>query len=183
MLFTLDDEAKAKIVGPAVFSITKSQNNGYKITLLEGNFFKIYNEKPETNVEIITDEVTLFQDKTQILDLQIAKEGSELIIKNNGGEVKVSTKKDNKIVETTIKKEVISIQDNDINILQDSTKFTEILNKNNISETLSLEENKSPEQNIISETGTENKPDQESTVDNLFPDISEIITINNSTNT
>lgn len=178
ILFTLDDGAKAKIVGPAIFSITKSEDNGYKIILLEGNFLKIYNEKPEINVEIITDDISLFQDKTQILDLQIAKEGKELIIKNNGGEVKVSTKKDNKVVETTIKKEVISIQDNDINILQDSTKFTEILTKNNVSETLSLRENKPKEQNLSSEG--ENKPIQEIIVDDLFPDISEIIAINNS---
>lgn len=172
MLFTLDDGAKAKIVGPAVFSITKSQDSWYKILLIQGNFFKIYNENPETDVEIITDDVSFFQDKTQLLDLQIAKEGQELIIKNNGGNIKISTKKDNKIIETTIQKEVISIKNNDINTLQDSKKFTEILTKNNVSETLSLSESQKPEQQPSQKN--EHIPEQQ--VEELFPDISEIIT-------
>jgi len=172
MIFTLKDGSEAKIIGPAAFSVSKSKITWYKIILLEGNFFKIFNEKSENNLEIIADEISLFQDKNQPLDLQIAKEGTELMIKNSWGEIKVSTKKNNETIEKTIRpEEIAKIKNNDINILSDNAEFSQFLSKHNISETLSLLENKVLENNNEQIENMAQWPNMEE----ILPEMSEIL--------
>jgi hypothetical protein len=137
MIFTLDDHSQAKIIGPAEFSIAKSKQNTYKIILVQGNFFKIFNETVNQDIEIIADDISIQANKYQTLDLQIAKEGKEVMIKNNGGTTKLTTPKNNTTSKDTLTKEIISIKNNDINTITDET-FTNFLSRNNISETLSL---------------------------------------------
>jgi hypothetical protein len=138
MLLTLNDNSQAKIVGPAEFSISQAQKNTYKILLIQGNFFKIFNETADNDIEIIADDISIQTNKNQTLDLQIAKEGKEVIIKNDGGATKITTQKNNTKVEKTLTKEIICIKDHDINSITDTKTFTDFLSKNNISETLSL---------------------------------------------
>ncbi|MDR0282248.1 MAG: hypothetical protein LBI53_02765 [Candidatus Peribacteria bacterium] len=83
MLFNLNDDSQAKITGPADFSIIRNEDQSYKITLHEGSFFKIYNEISNQDIEIITDNVSLFSEKDQKLDFQFIKDGPTLIVKNN----------------------------------------------------------------------------------------------------
>jgi hypothetical protein len=141
ILFTLNDGSQAKLIGPAEFSLNK-ENNDYKIYLISGNFFKIFNETTNNNTEIIAEGISIHSNKNQPLDIQIAKEDTEILIKNNGGDAKItiSTNKEGSTskVEKTIAKELISIKNNDINTLTNTETFTEFLAKNNISETLSL---------------------------------------------
>jgi hypothetical protein len=149
MIFTLNDQSQAKITGPAEFSISKSKQNNYKIMLTQGNFFKIFNETTNNDIEIISDDISIQTNKNQTLDLQIAKEGKEVMIKNNGGSTKVTTQKNNTKVEKTLTKEIVSIHNSDINIITDTQTFTNFLSRNNISETLSLSR---PSQVIAMET-------------------------------
>jgi hypothetical protein len=144
MIFTLDDDSQAKIVGPAEFSITKSKQNTYKIILIQGNFFKIFNETVNQDIEIIADDISIQANKHQTLDLQIAKEGKEVMIKNNGGATKLTTQKNNATSEKTLVKEIVSIKGNDINNITDAQTFTNFLSRNNISETLSLSQPSKP---------------------------------------
>ncbi|MDR2190348.1 MAG: hypothetical protein LBP53_04075 [Candidatus Peribacteria bacterium] len=138
MLFTLNDHSQAKIIGPASFYLSMSKENNYKIYLTQGNFFKIFNETADNTIEIIADDITIQTKKHQPLDLQIAKEGKEILIKNNGGATKLTTKTSNVTKETQLEKEIVSIKNNDINIIKDAEQFTKLLAKYNISETLTL---------------------------------------------
>jgi hypothetical protein len=64
-----------------------------------------------------------------------------MLIKNNGGEIKITTSPNQENTtkqEKTITKELVSIKNNDINVLTDTKMFTNFLTRNNISETLSL---------------------------------------------
>jgi hypothetical protein len=156
MIFTLDDHSQAKIVGPAEFSIAKSKQNTYKIILIQGNFFKIFNETVNQDIEIIADDISIQANKHQTLDLQIAKEGKEVMIKNNGGTTKLTTKKNTTTSETMLTKEIVSIKDNDINNITDAQTFTNFLSRNNISETLSLSHPSKPQMtgNLIAQNDT-----------------------------
>jgi hypothetical protein len=181
ILFTLNDHSQAKIIGPAEFSITKSKTKSYKINLIAGNFFKIFNEIADSDIEIIADDISIYTDKNQPLDIQIAKEGKELLIKNNGGQTKITTTKNNQITETLLAKETISIKNNDINILKDNETFTKFLAKNNISETLSLTNKPQqplPNDNITTPSGTE---EPQITIAVTLPELSQLFDTGNTT--
>ncbi len=160
MLFNLNDGSQAKIIGPADFSIIKNEDQSYKITLHEGSFFKIYNEISNQDIEIITDNVSLFSEKDQKLDFQFIKDGSTLIVKNNGGNLKVVAQENENKSEKIINKEMISINANNINTIQDTETFNRLLAKNNISDTIQI---KAPEEKTSLE------------IDTMIPDLVDII--------
>jgi hypothetical protein len=178
--FNLTDKSYAKIVGPAEFSIIKDKNNGYTIHLMEGKFLKIFNESTETDIDIITDTISIHSAKNQALDIQLAKEGEELLIKNNGGAAKITvlapasaTSGDTTKIEKTLTGtgELVSIKGNNINILTDTKLFINVLAKNNISETFSLT---TPPASLTSDqsgsgTSTNQTPSEENTPTSTLP--------------
>lgn len=106
--------------------------------MTEGTFFKIVNEVSDNDFEIIAEDITLHSEKNQPLNIQIAKNNGETLVKNTGGNATVVSQKDPlHKEEKLLAKEVISIKDNDItNITPEG--FTTFLAKNNITETLFL---------------------------------------------
>jgi len=163
MLFNLNDNSQAKIIGPADFSIIKNDDHSYKIILNEGSFFKIYNEISDKNIEIITDNISLFPQKDQKLDLQFIKDNSTLIVKNNWGNIRVISQENENKLEKVISKETISINANNINTIQDIETFNKLLAKNNISDSIQI---KKTEEKIILE------------IDTTIPDLVDIINDN-----
>lgn len=151
IIFNINNESQTKIVGPAIFSITKDTEENYKIDLFKGNFIEMYNQKTLCNIEIQTEELNLFQEKNQTIDFQLVKEDGEVMIQNKGDELKVTTSKNNQTIEKTInKEEIVSIKGNDINYIQDTETFNTFLAKNNISETTSIiKPINTPEEEII----------------------------------
>ncbi|MDR0860396.1 MAG: hypothetical protein LBO09_05495 [Candidatus Peribacteria bacterium] len=138
IIINLDDGSQAKIIGPAECAIIKLGEKSYQIVLTEGTFFKIVNEATDNDFEIIAEDLTLRSEKNQPLNLQIAKNNGETLVKNNGGNATLVSKKDPlQKEETLLNKGVVSIKDNDItNITPEG--FTTFLAKNNITETLFL---------------------------------------------
>ena len=183
IVFNLNDSSQAKIIGPATVSISKNKDNTYKIILTEGNFFKIFNETPENEIEIITEDITITSQKKQPLDLQIAKDGNETMIKNNGGDTKITSQKNNTTVEKTLTKETVSIKGNDINVITDTESFTNFLKRNNISETLNLSANPQTTQSSNETGNTDNQIQLNSDIEINLPEITEIITPNIEDNT
>ncbi|MDD2536927.1 MAG: hypothetical protein PHU61_00310 [Candidatus Absconditabacteria bacterium] len=151
IIFNINNESQTKIVGPAIFSITKDTEENYKIDLFKGNFIEMYNQKTLCNIEIQTEELNLFQEKNQTIDFQLVKEDGEVMIQNKGDELKVTTSKNNQTIEKIInKEEIVSIKGNDINYIQDTETFNTFLAKNNISETTSIiKPINTPEEEII----------------------------------
>ncbi len=150
LIFNLEDWTQAKIIWPAEFSITKTEK-GYQISLFDGKFFRIYCPECTSDVEIITPDFTISQEKDQTLDLHIAKEeNGEMLVKNDGDKVTVKTKNsENKAEIKQISSELIAINSNSdkINHIEDEEVMINFMAKNNISATftLSTEDVKWPE--------------------------------------
>ena len=101
LIFTLQDSAQAKIIWPAEFSIKKTEK-WYQISLFDGKFFRIYSPESKSEMEIVTPDFSITQEKDQTLDLHIAKEeNGEMLVKNDGDKITVKTKKSEK--ETEVK--------------------------------------------------------------------------------
>lgn len=150
LIFSLQDWTQAKIIWPAEFSIEKSEK-WYQISLFDGKFFRIYSPECKSDMEIITPDFSISQEKDQSLDLHIAKEESgEMLVKNDGDKVTVKTKNSgNKTEVKQINSELVAINpDSDkINIVEDDEVMLNFMAKNNISATftLSTEDVKWPE--------------------------------------
>ena len=110
LVFNLEDWTQAKIVWPAEFSIAKTEK-GYQISLFDGKFFRIYCPECTSNVEIITPDFSISQEKDQTLDLHIAKEeNGEMLVKNDWDKITVKTKNSEKEPEVKqISSELVAI--------------------------------------------------------------------------
>ena len=141
LIFNLEDWTQAKIIWPAEFSITKTEK-WYQISLFDGKFFRIYCPECSSDVEIITPDFSISQEKDQTLDIHIAKEeNGEMLVKNDGDKIKVKTKKSEKKDEIKeISSELVAINpDSDnIDVLKDSDIMLAFMTKNNISATFTL---------------------------------------------
>ena len=141
LIFNLQDWTQAKIVWPAEFSIIKS-DKWYQIFLFDGKFFKIYCPECMSDVEIITPDFSIFQEKDQTLDLHIAKEeNGETLVKNDWDKVTVRTKNsDNKTEVKQISSELVAINSSSdtINYVEDEEIMLNFMAKNNISATFTL---------------------------------------------
>lgn len=141
LLFNLTDWTQSKIVWPAEFSITKWEN-WYQISIVDGKFFRIYCPECVSDIEIVTPDMSIHQEKNQALDVHIAKESSwEMIVKNDGDAVVVTSKR-NDIEEETelVSSELVAITPDSekITISSDSDLMAAFMAKNNISATFTL---------------------------------------------
>ncbi len=141
LIFNLQDGTQAKIVWPAEFSIKKTEK-WYQISLFDGKFFRIYCPECSSDVEIITPDFSISQEKDQTLDIHIAKEeNGEMLVKNDGDKITVKTKKSEKKTEVKeITSELVAINPNsdNIDVLKDSDIMLSFMTKNNISATFTL---------------------------------------------
>lgn len=141
LIFNLEDWTQAKIIWPAEFSITKTEK-WYQISLFDGKFFRIYCPECSSNMEIVTPEFSISQEKDQTLDLHIAKEeNGEMLVKNDGDKVTVKTKNsENKTEVKQISSELVAINSSSdkINHIEDQEVMINFMAKNNISATFTL---------------------------------------------
>ena len=141
LIFNLQDWTQAKIIGPAEFSINKTEQ-WYQISLFDGKFFRIYCPECTSDVEIITPDFSVSQEKDQTLDVHIAKEkNGEMLLKNDGDKITVKTKNsENKSEVKQISSETVAININSdkINIIEDGEVMLNFMAKNNISATFTL---------------------------------------------
>jgi len=144
LIFSLSDGAQAKILWPAEFSIIKWKK-WYKISIVDWKFFRIYSQNSQSEIDISTPELSIHQDKNQVLDLHIAKENNgDVLVKNVWDDVKLISKKNSK-EETILKeKDLVSINQNTdtIDILKDSDLMLTFMDKNDISATFTLSSDK-----------------------------------------
>jgi len=141
LIFNLQDWTQAKIIWPAEFSITKTEK-WYQISLFDGKFFRIYCPECSSNMEIVTPDFSISQEKDQTLDLHIAKEeNGEMLVKNDGDKITVRTKNsENKTEVKQISSELVAINPNSdtVDILKDTDIMSAFMTKNNISVTFTL---------------------------------------------
>lgn len=141
LVFTLIDGTQAKIVWPAEFSIVRDDDK-YKISLVDWKFFRIYCPECVSDIEIITPDLSIHQDKNQALDVHIAREENwEILVKNDWDEVTVTATKVgwNKQAKIT-SSELMSLapSSESVDVIEDSDLMELFLTKNNISATFTL---------------------------------------------
>ncbi len=141
LIFNLEDGTQAKIIWPAEFSITKTKK-WYQISLFDGKFFRIYSPENKSEMEIVTPDFSITQEKDQTLDLHIAKEeNGEMLVKNDGDKITVKTKKSEKETEVKqVNSELVAINPDSekINVIEDGEVMLNFMAKNNISATFTL---------------------------------------------
>lgn len=141
LIFNLEDWTQAKIIWPAEFTITKTKK-WYQISLFDGKFFRIYCPECSSNMEIVTPDFSISQEKDQTLDIHIAKEeNGEMLVKNDGDKITVKTKNsEDKPQVKQVSSELVAITpDSDkINLVEDDEIMINFMAKNNISATFSL---------------------------------------------
>ena len=175
LVFNLQDWTQAKIVWPAEFSITKSRK-WCQISLIDWKFFRIYSQESNTDMEILTPDMSIHQSKNQTLDLHIAKEENwQLLVKNAWDEVVLKTKKNEKEETKIVAMELVAIasSSSNIDVISDDDLMSTFMSKNDISSTFTLSTEKVERPTIsqsnsaktvaihTSETKTENKKSDE----------------------
>ena len=145
LLFNLADWTQSKIIWPAEFSITKWEE-WYQVSLVDWKFFRIYCPECVSDIEILTPDLSIHQDKNQALDVHIAKEDNwEMLVKNEWDAVVVKTKNDDKQKETKLTStELVAVapDSEDVDIFSDSDLMSLFMAKNNISATFTLSTDK-----------------------------------------
>lgn len=141
LLFNLTDWTQSKIVWPAEFSITK-WDEWYQISIIDGKFFRIYCPECVSDIEIVTPDLSIHQEKNQVLDVHIAKEeNGNMLVKNDWDVVKVTTKRNDVEEESElVSTELVAITSDseEISISTDSDLMSAFMAKNNISATFTL---------------------------------------------
>ena len=140
LLFNLTDWTQAKIVWPAEFSISKWEE-WYQISIIDWKFFRIYCPECVSDIEIVTPDMSIRQEKDQVLDVHIAKEDDgKMLVKNDWDDVAITTKDDDKKETKLASAELVSItKDSEvIDIVDDVDLMSAFMAKNNISATFTL---------------------------------------------
>lgn len=141
LVFSLNDGTQAKIVWPAEFSITRYQK-WYQLSLVDWKFFRMYCPECESEIDIITPDVSIHQEKGQSLDVHIAKDSTErMLVKNDGDALKVIRSNDKTKSETEIQAtKLVAIASNQevVNVLSDSDLMEKFMEENSITSTFSI---------------------------------------------
>jgi hypothetical protein len=141
IVFHIDQWTQAKVVWPAKFLITKSENN-YKLNLIYWDFIELKSLEPTKpqNIEFSTQNLTIKQsDKTKSIDFQLVKEWEKTLLKNNWPQLTVTqnNQNNNSIQKELNSDKILSIQDNDISIIKDE-KLSQAITQKNFTQTLSF---------------------------------------------
>ena len=143
-IFTLMDGTQGKIVWPAEFSIVKIDER-YEISLVDWKFFRMYCPDCTSDIDIITPDLLIHQGKNQLLDVHIAKEDDEMLVKNDWDDIKITTKQVDNVKGVILNStDLIAIAPDSetINIFNDEDFMSTFMAKNNISATFTLSTDK-----------------------------------------
>lgn len=140
IVFHIDDDTKAKIVGPAKFVINKKAQ-WYKVALLYGEYVELSSLQKENkhNIELAVDGLLVSQwEKKKPINFQVVKQWKGHVIKNNWAKLLVSS--DDQKATSVGNKQVLAIQWNDISLFDSFEKFAKAVKDKNLSQTFTFVE-------------------------------------------
>ncbi len=145
MVFHIDDQTKAQLIGPAQFILNskgEAQDQSYTLQLLQGNFVEIQSltETTTQDIAIIADDVVVQQEKWLIAShFQLSQEGENKRIENKGAEIKVTRNQEDSPIETKVAaKQTLALAVNDITLIDDETQIARVLVQKDITQTVAL---------------------------------------------
>jgi len=140
LLFHIDQWTQAKVIWPAKFLINKS-NNWYKLNLSYWDFIelKTLESQAPQDIEISTQNLTIKQsDKSKPISFQLIKEWEKTLLKNNWPQLIITQNTTDKTqIQELNSDKILSIQANDISIIDDE-KLAQAIIQKNFTQTLSF---------------------------------------------
>lgn len=145
MVFHIDDQTKAQLIGPAQFVLNSKgewDDQSYTLQLLQGNFVEIQSltETTTQDISLIADDIVVQQEKWLIAShFQLSKQGENKRIENKGADIKVTRNQEDSPIQTKVTaKQTLSLAANDITLIDDETQIARILLQKDISQTVAL---------------------------------------------
>lgn len=147
LAFEIDSGTQAKIIGPAKLVVQKTPNENYKLNLVYGNFIEMEgNNKKTQTIELAINDLTIKQeDKNQPMNFKFVQEGDKQIFQNNGANILVTKSNGTDKITKLSKEQVVTIQNNDIQVFANIDSFTTAIQTKNISQTFTLNQEKNEE--------------------------------------
>jgi hypothetical protein len=142
IVFHIDEQTKAQIIGPAQF-ILKTQENkddAYTIELLQGDFVEIQSLQEQTTQEIslISDDVTIRQEKADSAShFQLVREGKWHRIENKGSQISL-VQQNGKSNIAIASRQTLKLADNDITLIDQETQIARVLMQKDVSQTVAF---------------------------------------------
>lgn len=139
IVFHIDNDTKAKIVGPAKFVVNKKATWSYKVALLYGEYVEVASLQKENRhiIELALDGLSVAQGESKKpIDFQLVKQGNGHVIKNNGAKLIVTS--DDKKATNVGNKQVLAVQGNDISLFDSFEKFAKAVKEKNLSQTFTF---------------------------------------------
>lgn len=153
VVFHIDSDTKAKIIGPAKFVINKKAEMSYKVAMLYGEYVEMSSLKKENKhmIELAIDGLLVAQgENKKPLDFQLVKQGKGHVIKNNWAKLLVTS--DDQKSTSVANKQVLSVQGNDISLFDSFDKFAKAVKEKDLSQTFTFVDTiSSPEEVSLSE--------------------------------
>ena len=139
VIFNINESTQVEVKGPAQFSISKKLQGGYLLKLIDGEFFKITTDRSQDVLTIETPKLSLETEKSQKINLELTKITTKLQVKNQGDPLLVAQKdeKQKRITKTLASAKVLTVQENDINRIEDMISFSKSILAGNLTHTSS----------------------------------------------
>ena len=139
VIFNINESTQVEVKGPAQFSISKKLQGGYLLKLIDGEFFKITTDRSQDVLTIETPKLSLETEKSQKINLELTKITTKLQVKNQGDPLLVAQKdeKQKRVTKTLASAKVLTVQENDINRIEDMISFSKSILAGNLTHTSS----------------------------------------------
>ena len=139
VIFNINESTQVEVKGPAQFSISKKLQGGYLLKLIDGEFFKITTDRSQDALTIETPKLSLETEKSQKINLELTKITTKLQVKNQGDPLLVAQKdeKQKRVTKTLASAKVLTVQENDINRIEDMISFSKSILAGNLTHTSS----------------------------------------------
>lgn len=149
LVFDIEKSSQATIKWPAKLILEKfKKDDRYRITLLEWDFIQMKSSDTKTlqNIELSVKWENILvkqQEKNKPMNFQLVKQWDKHIVKNNWGSIIVSKIwEDEKATNQVLNKEqVLTIQENDIEIFENLDQFAKAIKEKNISQLFTFDIN------------------------------------------
>jgi len=133
IIFNIDEKTEAKIVWPAKFELSKKENN-YQLLISQWDFIQMESiNNQQSSIDIVIDDIKVSsKEKANFL---ITKDNDEYQINNQWQNITVT--KDNDFTEIK-SKQLLSINDDEVKIIENVKDFENAITQNNLSQTFAI---------------------------------------------